>query len=196
MNQHERRAGRILELRAAPGAMPKITGYPAVFNSLSENLGHFRERVAPGAFKASIRADDIRALFNHDPMRVLGRNKAGTLTLREDAHGLAAEIDPPDIEWARDLVTSIERGDITGMSFGFDTLDDDWAVENGETVRTLRRVKLHDVSPVTFPAYPGTDVNVRSLESIAAEGRRRLGRAAISRPSGIALLRHRLEFEA
>jgi HK97 family phage prohead protease len=196
MNQHERRAGRILELRAAPGNMPKIVGYPAVFDQLSENLGYFREKVARGAFKDSIRTDDVRALFNHDPKYVLGRNKAGTLTLREDAHGLAAEIDPPDSEFARDLIKSIQRGDISGMSFAFDVEDDNWAVENGETVRTLKRVKLLDVSPVTYPAYSQTDVSTRSLESIFEDGRRRLGRgAAIGRPSGIAMLRLRLQIE-
>jgi HK97 family phage prohead protease len=148
-----------------------------------------------GAFKDSIGADDVRALFNHDPMYVLGRNTARTLRMTEDVQGLAVEIDPPNTQWARDLITSINRGDISAMSFGFDTIDDEWAMESGENMRTLRRVKLYDVSPVTFPAYPQTDINTRSLDSIWAEGKARLAFDAV-RPSGIALLSHRLELEA
>jgi HK97 family phage prohead protease len=190
----ERRSFQIgVELRAAgEGKMPMIAGHAAVFNKPSEDLGWFREKIAPGAFAESIGKDDVRALFNHDPMYVLGRNTAWTLRMNEDSQGLAVEIDPPDTQWARDLITSIERGDISQMSFGFDTLDDEWAMENGENMRTLKRVKLYDVSPVTYPAYPQTDVNTRSLDAIWAEGKARLE----VRPSGIALLRHRLEFEA
>ncbi len=159
--------------------MPMIMGHAAVFNKKSELLGSwmpFREKVAPGAFKDTIATDDIRALWNHNPDHVLGRNKAGTLRLREDDQGLAVEIDPPDAQWARDLCASIERGDISQMSFGFDCLTDSWDLEDGEDMRTLGKVKLYDVSPVTFPAYPDTDVATRSLEEIAADGRRRMGR--------------------
>src|SRR5206468_13048750 len=87
---------------------------------------------------------------------------------------LAVEIDPPDTQAARDLLVSMERGDITQMSFGFSTIADTWTYEreNDLTMRTLDRCQLFDVSPVTFPAYPDTDVSVRSLEEIAAEGKR------------------------
>ena len=140
-----------------------IRGHAAVFNSETD-LGWFRERIAPGAFTESIGKDDVRALFNHDENFILGRNKAGTLTMREDEQGLYVEIDPPDTQVARDLVTSIERGDISQMSFGFQTIKDSWETEENaaKDLRTLEKVKLWDVSPVTFPAYQETDVAVRS----------------------------------
>ena len=120
----------------------------------------------PGAFAESISTDDIVALFNHDVSAVLGRTRPGTLRLREDPQGLAYEVDVPDTQLARDLVTLIERGDIAGNSFRFQTLADEWERgENGEPdIRTLVKVRLQDVSPVTFPAYPQTDVALRSLE--------------------------------
>ncbi len=163
----ERRAFVAVELRVeGEGDEPKrLVGHAAVFNSLSEDLGGFRERVAPGAFAASLAGDDIRALFNHDPNQVLGRNRAGTLKLAEDDTGLAIAITPPDTQAGRDLTVSIERGDVSQMSFGFRTLSDEWSMEDGDQVRTLKAVRLFDVSPVTFPAYPQTDVALRGLET-------------------------------
>ena len=145
----------------------KIVGHAAVFDKLSENLGGFREKIAPGTFAEAIKNDDVRALFNHDPSIVLGRNKAGTLRMSEDKVGLRVEIDPPDTAFARDLLESIDRGDISQMSFGFRALDEDFERLDGEIIRTLKRVSLFDVSPVTFPAFPDTDVSVakRSLEA-------------------------------
>lgn len=143
-----------------------IAGHAAVFNQLSEDLGGFREQIAPGAFADAIQKDDIRALFNHNPDFILGRNLSGTLRMREDARGLAIEIDPPDTQIARDLIVSMERGDITQMSFGFSVRPNgqNWAKDdNGQVVRTLTKVRLFDVSPVVYPAYPQTDVAVRSL---------------------------------
>ena len=145
-----------------------IEGHAAVFDSWSETLGGifpFKEKVNRGAFTESLENDDIRALFNHDPNYVLGRNKAGTLELREDEHGLKVRIMPPDTQWARDLQKSIERGDINQMSFGFSVEEDEWRSEAEFDVRELRKVKLYDVSPVTYPAYTATDVGVRGMES-------------------------------
>mgnify|MGYP001570458489 CR=1 FL=1 len=143
---------------------PKIVGYPAVFESLSLDLGGFREKIQKGAFANTIINSDIRALFNHDPHFVLGRNKNNTLKLEEDNHGLKMENIPPGTQWANDLLISIDRGDITQMSFGFNVPEggDRWETINGENVRTLVNVELYDVSPVTFPAYLGTEVSVRS----------------------------------
>jgi len=146
-----------------------IEGHAAVFNEWSETLGGFfpyKERVLPGAFKDSIEKDDIRALFNHNPDYVLGRNKSGTLELKEDEKGLKVIIHPPDTQWARDLLVSIDRGDITQMSFGFIVESDRWGLEDGMDVRELQKVKLFDVSPVTYPAYPQTDVGVRSMDEV------------------------------
>lgn len=141
----------------------KIRGYAAVFDSLSEDLGGFREKIAKGAFADTLNAD-VRALWNHDANIVLGRTTSGTLTLREDSHGLAIEIDPPDTQQARDLLVSIRRGDISQMSFGFYTKADEWEKRDGENIRTLRKVELFDVSPVTYPAYADTSVATRSLD--------------------------------
>ena len=145
---------------------PQIVGHAAVFDSLSEDLGGFREKIAPGAFKRALKEQqDVRALFNHDPNVVLGRTKNGTLRLEEDDDGLLSEIDPPDTQVARDLMVSMERGDVDQMSFGFVTKKDEWEETEGGDIRTLLDVDLYDVSPVTFPAYPDTDVAVRSHEA-------------------------------
>lgn len=159
----------IVELRVGgDDGVNCIEGHAAVFDSWSETLGGifpFKEKVKRGAFQESLDKDDIRALFNHDPNYVLGRNKAGTLQLKEDEHGLLVKIMPPDTAWAKDLRTSIERGDINQMSFGFTVEEDEWRYEDGYDVRELKKVKLFDVSPVTFPAYTATDVGVRGMES-------------------------------
>ena len=168
-NKKEIRTVPIEELRVADeGETSFIEGHAAVFDSWSETLGGifpFKEKVKRGAFSESLQKDDIRALFNHDPNYVLGRNKAGTLELREDEHGLLVRIMPPDTAWAKDLRTSIKRGDINQMSFGFTVEEDEWRYEDGYDIRELKKVKLFDVSPVTFPAYTATDVGVRAMES-------------------------------
>jgi HK97 family phage prohead protease len=149
---------------------PIIRGYASVFNQLSEDIGGFREKVAPGAFKKTIAKDDIRALFNHDPNYVLGRTKNKTLRLAEDEKGLAIEIDPPDTQWARDLMESIRREDITQMSFGFRALKDKWEqIADQLPIRTLIENWLRDISPVTFPAYPQTSVKVRDYLKALSE---------------------------
>ncbi|WP_333641883.1 HK97 family phage prohead protease [Mesotoga prima] len=141
----------------------QISGYAAVFNELSDDLGGFREKIQPGAFSEAIVNDDVRALWNHDSNYVLGRNKAGTLKLSEDERGLHYVVDLPDTQWAKDLSESIKRGDVTQSSFGFIVDSDEWAKQDGETVRTLTKVTLFDVSPVTYPAYPQTSTSARSI---------------------------------
>lgn len=173
-NLFERRTITLKELRVVdsisePGVEPAIEGYASVFDSWSEELGGnspFRERVVKGAFEETIQNDDIRALFNHDPNYVLGRNKAGTLTLEEDEKGLKVRIVPPDTQWAKDLLVSIKRGDITQMSFGFTVILDRWSYEDNLDVRELLKVKLFDVSPVTFPAYAQTECGIRTMLDI------------------------------
>jgi len=145
------------------GGQRKIVGYAALFNVLSPPLWGFRERIQPGAFSKTIREADVRALWNHDSNLVLGRTKNGTLRLKEDDVGLGIEINPPDTQWARDALVSIDRGDVDQMSFSFEAVRETWGTESGHTVRTLEEVKLFDVSPVTFPAYPQTSVQLRSI---------------------------------
>ena len=149
---------------------PKIVGHAAVFNTLSEDLGGFREKIKRGAFRQSL-ADgaDVRALINHNSDHVLGRVSAGTLKVWEGQNGLRVEIDPPDTVAANDLMTSIKRGDVTGMSFAFDTVTDEWSTNDEENIRELVQVNVHEVSPATFPAYLATDVALRSLEAWKAE---------------------------
>lgn len=156
------------ELRAitSADAPTKIAGHAAKFDSLSEDLGGFRERIAPGAFAKTIQSGDIRALWNHDANIVLGRNKSGTLRLLEDSAGLAYECDVPDTQLVRDMVISpIARGDVNQCSFGFYTIADKWAKVDGEWIRTLLECEVFDVSPVTYPAYNSTDVAVRALQA-------------------------------
>lgn len=143
---------------------PVIRGHAAVFDKLSVNLGGFREKISPGAFAKSLNRD-VKALFNHNSDLILGRTKAKTLRLAEDEKGLAIEIDPPNNTIGNDTVESIRRRDISQMSFAFRTIKDKWEHEEGkDSIRTLEEVELFDVSPVTYPAYPQTDVAVRSLE--------------------------------
>ncbi|KAF0097826.1 MAG: phage protease [Rhodospirillaceae bacterium] len=158
-----------LKIARREGKAPLLEGHAAIFNSLSEDLGGFREQILPGAFAEAIEKDDVRALFNHDSNFVLGRNVSGTLRLSENVRGLAFEIDLPETPTIRDLVAApIERGDISQMSFGFSVRPggQDWAKnDEGQVIRSLKKVRLYDVSPVTFPAYRATDVAVRELRA-------------------------------
>jgi hypothetical protein len=175
IGDYEIRAFPISELRVVGSGdeMRKITGHAAVFNAMSEDLGWFREMIEPGAFKSTIGKADIRALQNHDPNYVLGRNRSGTLTLAEDERGLAIEVTPPDTQWARDLMTSMDRGDIDQMSFGFRVVRERTEGTFDQPVRVLEEVDLFDVSVVTFPAYPQTTAEVRTrFERLAAESSR------------------------
>jgi uncharacterized protein len=188
MNEPEIRSFELMELRVDAGqnGAPTIYGYASVYDTLSEDLGYFREKVAKGAFARAIREDDVRGLFNHNPLYVLGRNKAGTLKLWEDIHGLRFEVQPPDAQWARDLAESIKRGDINQMSFGFQTIKAEWeyiddaaraAELKTDVIRTLLEVRLLDISVVTYPAYPHTSADVREQAKALVE-ERNLAKAA------------------
>ena len=149
----------------------KIRGYAIVFNKLSEDLGGFRERILPEAVQRTLREGlDVRALVDHDSSKIIGRTRAGTLALKKDSRGLSVLIDPPNTSVARDLMESVQRGDISGMSFSFRTLEDDWHMEEGVPIREVIDMIVREVSVVSFPAYPDTDVNVakRSLSEFQA----------------------------
>jgi HK97 family phage major capsid protein/HK97 family phage prohead protease len=159
----ERRALAGLEVRT-DGGRPRLVGYAAVFESRSLDLGGFVEVVKPGAFTRTLAAGtDVRALVNHDPSQIIGRTKAGTLTLAEDARGLRVEITPTDTTThGRNAIEDVRSGNLDGMSFGFITRQDSWT--RGEpALRELHDVDLIDVSVVTFPAYPSTEVAVRAF---------------------------------
>lgn len=153
------------EVRAEGGDATEIVGHAAIFNHVTD-LYWFREQIAPGAFAASLGNDDVRALFNHDPNLILGRNRAGNLKLSEDDRGLLYRVTPDKrITYVADLMVSLERGDVSQSSFGFEAIREEWDFTDPDMpTRTLLEAKLWDVSPVTFPAYPETDAATRSAK--------------------------------
>lgn len=152
----ERRAS--IELRAEGR---KLIGRAAPFNTPTE-LGGFTETIAPGAFSESIaEGRDILMCADHDMSRVLGRTKSGSLRLKETADGLQFELDCPDTQLGRDMLTMATRRDLGGCSIGFNVPPggDEWRGSH----RTLKRVSLVEVSLVSaHPAYPATSVTARS----------------------------------
>jgi HK97 family phage prohead protease len=166
-----------LEVRAAEGDKPaKVTGYAAVFDSLSADLGGFREKIKPGAFRTSLDSGrDVRALVDHDHSKLLGRTMNRTLRLGENAKGLWFEVDLPDTTYARDLIASVKRGDIRGASFGFlvPKDGDKFYTEGKQTIRELLAIDLREVTVTSVPAYNDTAVAVRIdpavIQRVAAE---------------------------
>ena len=156
------------EVRAVDGDGMTFEGYAARFNSPSEWMG-FTEYIAPGAFTRTLKArNEVKAFLNHNTDIVLGSTRAGTLKLQQDDKGLLAQIQLPDTTAGRDLAVSVARGDVSGMSFGFNVPKggDEWSSDGQE--RTLREIALAEVSPVTgFPAYSATTASVRSLPMLA-----------------------------
>jgi len=140
-----------------------LVGYAAVFNSEADIGGYWIERISPGAFAEAI-LGDVRALVDHDPGRLIGRTKSGTLRLAEDDRGLKVEIDVPDTTDGNDLWALVERGDISGMSFGFQVTKQSWDETLEPPVRTIQKVELMEVSAVAWPAYDDTEIGKRSLE--------------------------------
>ncbi|ROO26689.1 HK97 family phage prohead protease [Salinisphaera orenii] len=136
-----------------------LSGYAATFGT-EARIGSFSESIRAGAFSDSLSTGrDILALVDHDATRVLGRTKTGTLKLVEDARGLQFEIDVPDTAAGRDVLTMAERGDLGGMSFGFNVTDEHWTGER----RELRAVDLREISVVNaWPAYAGTSIDARA----------------------------------
>ncbi|UUS30836.1 MULTISPECIES: HK97 family phage prohead protease [Streptomyces] len=174
-----------LQVRAGEGATPGFAGHAAVFNSRTA-IGNpltwgFYEEIAVGAFTKTIAEGDARMLVDHDTRMVVSRVSAGTLRLAQDQVGLAVDADlDPELSYVRDLVTNLRNGNITGMSFGFRVIKDDWEPVEIETVdgdtaeaelRIIREVQLYEVSAVTFPAYEDTDAGLRSVGvALAARG--------------------------
>ena len=169
MNEENRVAYQVrstqskFETREADGEM-YINGYFAVFNSEYEMWPGAVESIADTAFDGAL-ADDIRCLIDHETRLVLGRNKAGTLTLKVDTRGLWGEvrINPNDQD-AVNLYERVKRGDVDQCSFGFDILDEEFE-DRGDAVKwTIKKVKLYEVSVVTFPAYEETSVSARKRQ--------------------------------
>jgi uncharacterized protein len=153
------------EVRAASEGM-SFTGYAIRYNAKSEPLP-FRETIAPGAVTRSLRSrNEIKAFVNHDTNLVIGSTRAGTLRLTDDERGVLADIDLPDVTYARDLAENVRVGNVSGMSFGFSVVKDKWSEDYSE--RTIHELRLHEVSVVTgFPAYRQTTAAVRAMTMLA-----------------------------
>ncbi len=175
MDTLERRA--FTECRIEAAGSSRLRGYAIVFNAQSQNLGGFREIIAPEAMDRTLKeAIDVRALVDHDSAKILGRYTAGTLQMNKDGKGLRVTIEPdPDISYARDIMLAVKRGDIDGMSFAFRTVEDDWNYDDEEMpIRTVVDMRVSEVSVVTFPAYTQTDIQTaqRSMQEFASQHRR------------------------
>jgi HK97 family phage prohead protease len=159
-----------------------ISGYAALYGVETVIAGTFREVIMPGAFADTVKHDDVRALFNHDPNLVLGRTKSGTLTLSEDTKGLRYTVQiNSDDAMATDVAARIARRDVSGSSFGFrianPEADETWeppAKRGGLPLRRLLRLQLFDVSPVVYPAYEETTVAARDGNADAVAKRERI----------------------
>ena len=157
----------------------RLEGYAATFGS-EARIGSFVETIAPGAFRSAL-SGDVLALMDHDPARVLGRTRSGTLRLVEDSRGLSFSLDVPDTQAGRDALELAQRGDLGGMSFGFlvPPGGEDWTGDK----RTLRAVDLKEISVVSaWPAYPDTEIALRNAQAIALGNlarRRRLSLAEL-----------------
>lgn len=168
-----------LAIRAAgdDGGAERFAGYASVFNSRTA-IGNplrwgFYEEIAPGAFAKTLAEGDARMLIDHDSYYVVSRSSAGTLTLSEDERGLAVDsaLDS-ELSYVRDLKANLRNGNVTGMSFGFHVIKDEWNSEALEVegadpvevdVRVIREVRLIEVSAVTFPAYTDTEAELKAV---------------------------------
>lgn len=189
-NIERRMATEKVEVRSAEGAPTVIVGYGAVYGKETVIGGLFREVIMPGAFR-KVTGQDVFSLFNHDENIVLGRTKSATLAISEDATGLRYEVTPPASR--QDIIESIQRGDITGSSFGFRVAEggDTWTrpTKAGElALRTISEIAdLRDVGPVTFPAFDETTAEARSAAEAAT--------TVIPEPPDFSMLRARIDLE-
>ncbi|RLP21988.1 HK97 family phage prohead protease [Mesorhizobium sp. YM1C-6-2] len=147
------------------------SGYAAVFNSWAPIAGLFEERLAKGAFTRTLREDpDVLALWHHNYDQVLGRTTAGTLRLEEDSRGLHFELDLDPRSPAGALALStLERGEVRGMSFGFGVRAEEWHDSGtGLPRRTITDVSLWEITVTPIPAYEDTSASLRSDNQSAA----------------------------
>lgn len=163
-------------VKRAEGDSRRVEGLAVVFDSWSEDLGGFRERIARGALDGVIERSDIFALLDHDRRRgILGRSKRGdqvslSLEVRDD--GLHYAFEAPETALGNEVLSCLERGEIDGSSFAFTVLEDRWERVGDEYQRTITKIdELYDVSPVYSPAYSQTTCDLRGLETLKAEER-------------------------
>lgn len=162
-----------LKTRAEGDSDRYIEGYFAVFNQETELWEGGFEKIATGAFDNSIKNNDIRCLFNHDSGFVLGRSASGTLELRTDAHGLYGRVKlNPNDRQAMDVYARVERGDISGCSFGFNIISEQTEDRGNNFLWTINEADTHEVSICTFPAYPQTEIQARQKDMEQSKARR------------------------
>ncbi len=159
----EKRYYQISELRAdgktIRGKIP--------YNSLSRDLGNFKERLQRGCFADSLKSGaKVMAFWNHDTSTPLGSTSAGTLRVDDRADALHFTIHPPPNQWGDSVMVSVKRGDVDGCSFGFRCLKDEWTNTN---IRTIISAELLEISPCSFPAYPETSVRSRGATMYTKE---------------------------
>ncbi len=168
MNQTEKREllSSNLEIREVEGGIRTIVGYAVKWEMKSVTMGYwrrFKEQFKRGSFTDSLTQDDQLALWSHDYSQVLGRTKNGTLRLFEDEIGLRFELDLADTTLGDDTYKTIKRGDVDGVSFGFQMVKEEWDESDPDNiVRSVTKAKLVEISPVAFPAYPDSQVSARS----------------------------------
>lgn len=166
MNRIEYRYAGSTHTRSADNRT--LIGYAAVFHRPEHPGTEYHigsdvvERIDRHAFDRAVRDDDVRALFNHDASQILARTTAGTLRLSVDGRGLRYEIDLPDTSTGRMVRDAIQRGDVTGSSFGFVPTRVRWIDEPTRSIRLIEEASLVDVGPVTFPAYEATSATLES----------------------------------
>ncbi|WP_410991228.1 HK97 family phage prohead protease [Bacillus cereus] len=168
MNKTEKREllSSALEIRELENGLRTISGYAVKWEMKSVTMGYwqrFKEQFKKGAFTESLTQDDQLALWSHDTSQVLGRTKNGTLRLFEDEIGLRFELDLANTTLGNDTYETIKRGDVDGVSFGFQMVKEEWDESDPDNVvRSVTKAKLLEISPVAFPAYPDSQVSVRS----------------------------------
>lgn len=151
------------------GARPRLVGWAALFGSRSVNLGGFVEVIRAGAFARTLKSGtDVRAFVDHDSGMIIGRRSANTLIIAEDARGLKVEITPPDTQVGRDVIENVRAGNLDQMSFAFRIAPggEKWDFGQEPPLRELLDVDLSEVSVVAMPAYPATEIALRSLASV------------------------------
>lgn len=168
MNKTEKREllSSALEIRELENGLRTISGYAVKWEMKSVTMGYwqrFKEQFKKGAFTESLTQDDQLALWSHDTSQVLGRTKNGTLRLFEDEIGLRFELDLANTTLGNDTYETVKRGDVDGVSFGFQMVKEEWDESDPDNVvRSVTKARLLEISPVAFPAYPDSQVSARS----------------------------------
>jgi len=146
----------------------KLRGLAAVFNQEAVIGGSFREVIKPGAFTKTLQERRVKALWNHQTIYPMGDTERGTLVLEQSTRGLETEIDPPKQAPYSGFVENIQRGEVDSMSFGFEVIKEN--IQRGEgdemILREITEIRLFEVSPVTFPAYEGTEIEARATQLV------------------------------